>query len=64
MAFAKKKDKDYHTCEFCKIKPCMYMARGEVEFSTFCRSYIADSKKISQDKDGQRGYAPALLTEG
>jgi hypothetical protein len=54
MAFIKKREKDYHICEFCKIKPCMFEARGEVEYNSFCRNYIADSKKIANDK-GRRG---------
>jgi hypothetical protein len=28
----------------------MYVAKGEVEYGRFCRNYIADSKKIDNDK--------------
>lgn len=54
MAFVKKKEKDYHICEFCKIQPCMFVLRGEVEYKTHCRSYTADTRKIANDK-GRRG---------
>ncbi len=50
MAFQKKKEKDYHVCEFCKIKPCMFEICDEVEYKTHCRNYSADAKKISEDK--------------
>ena len=54
VAFAKRKEKDYHVCEFCKIKPCMFEVRGEVEYGRFCRNYAADTKKISSDKRSGR----------
>ena len=50
MAFVKRKEKDYHVCEFCKIQPCMFEMRGEVEYKTFCRHYAADTRKIAKDK--------------
>ena len=50
MAMPKPAKKDYKVCEFCKISPCMYVATGEVEYGRFCRNYIADSKKIDNDK--------------
>lgn len=46
----KKTKKDYHTCEYCKIKPCMYEVKGEVEYKTFCRNYQADTNKINRER--------------
>lgn len=42
--------KDYHTCEYCKIKPCMYEARGEVEYGTYCRHYKLDTEKKRKEE--------------
>ena len=42
--------KDYHVCEYCKIKPCMYEAKGEVEYRTHCRHYRADAEKIRRER--------------
>lgn len=50
MAMPKPKKKDYHACEFCKLYPCMYVAHNEVEYKTRCRSYIPNTRKISNDK--------------
>ncbi|MBQ2742312.1 MAG: hypothetical protein IJF32_05855 [Oscillospiraceae bacterium] len=50
MAIPKKAKKDYRTCEFCKTYPCMFTIRGEVEYKTHCRSYMANTKKIANDK--------------
>ena len=53
MAFSKPKKKDYHVCEYCKIKPCMYVAKGEVEYGSFCRNYTADARKIANDREAR-----------
>ncbi len=50
MAVSRKKKKDYHVCEFCKMHPCAYTILGEVEYGTHCRSYVTDTKKIENDK--------------
>lgn len=50
MAIPRKREKDYHVCEFCKIYPCMYTICGDVEYKTHCRSYMANTKKIANDK--------------
>lgn len=42
--------KDYHVCEYCKIKPCMYELKGEAEYRTHCRHYKADTAKIKKEK--------------
>jgi len=54
MAIPRPKKKNYKDCEFCKISPCMYVAKGAVEYGTFCRNYIADAKKIKNDRDVKR----------
>ena len=54
MAIPRPKKKDYKACEFCRISPCMYVRKGEVEYKTFCRNYIADTKKIAKDKGTSR----------
>lgn len=65
MAIPRKKEKNYHVCEFCKIQPCAYMIRGEVEFKTHCRSYIADTRKIASDKKKRpRSFALQALGVG
>lgn len=62
MAFAKKREKDYHVCEFCKMNPCMFTILGEVEYKTHCRSYAADTKKITNDKRARpRGFVPGII---
>lgn len=43
-------DKNYYTCEFCKIKPCAFEAMGEVEYKTHCRYFKQDTKKIEKEK--------------
>ena len=30
--------------------PCMYVKTGDIEYGNRCRSYIADKKKIENDK--------------
>lgn len=42
--------KDYHTCEYCKIKPCMYEIKGEVEYGDHCKHYQSDTAKIRREK--------------
>ncbi len=56
MAIPKKTKKDYRICEFCKIQPCMFVAKGEVEYGTHCRNYIGDTRKISNDKMKRKTY--------
>ena len=51
MAIPRPAKKDYKVCEFCKMNPCMYVRTGEVEYGDKCRSYIADARKISNDKE-------------
>lgn len=50
MAIPRKKQKDYHVCEFCKFRPCMHVLKNEVEYGTHCRNYIGDARKIASDK--------------
>ena len=48
--FRKERKKDYHICEYCKMHPCMYVIKGEVEYKTFCRHYQANTDKIKREK--------------
>ena len=48
--FRKPERKDFHTCEYCKVRPCMFLAKGEQEYKTFCRHYKADTQKIEKEK--------------
>lgn len=57
MAIPRPPKKDYGVCEFCVMNPCMYVAKGEVEYKTKCRSYRADTKKISADRKKKKYFA-------
>lgn len=42
--------KDYHVCDYCKMNPCMYVIKGEVEYGDHCRHYQADTERIRKEK--------------
>lgn len=64
MAIPKPKKKDYKTCEFCQIQPCMHVLKNEVEYGRFCRNYRADARKIANDRlSGGSSRAMALCAD-
>lgn len=48
--FRKATRKDFHVCEYCKMHPCMYVAKGEVEYRDHCRHYTANTEKIKKER--------------
>lgn len=43
---AKRTVKNFNTCEYCRVKPCFFLAKGEVEYGDHCRHFKADSIKV------------------
>lgn len=40
-----KQHKNLRTCEYCKVKPCWFVANNQVEYGDHCRHYKEDKNK-------------------